>query len=436
MTRAGWILTYLAIALAPLGLALIDLDPGRGFVINLSVALGFVGLSMMGLQFVLVARFKRVAAPFGIDVLLRFHREIAYVALVLILAHPILLFVDRSKFVDLLDVPDAPWRARMAVLSTASLLALVALSVWRRQLRMRYETWQLTHDVLAIVVVAAALVHAELVHYYLDEVWEQVLWAAMSAALVSLVVWVRVVKPIQRYRHPWKVEEVVPEHGHAFSVNLVPARADGPSRFRFEAGQFTWVMVGGSPFALTQHPFSVSSSAERSDRVTVTIKELGDFTKHVAELEPGTTVYLDGPHGSFCCDRHPAPGYVLIGGGVGVTPLMSMLRTHADRGVKTPTWLFLAGHDEQSIIFAEEVERLCDHCVLEVVYVVDEAGREWTGERGHLDAAILRRHLPEHHGALEYFICGPPGMMDAAERALEEIGVPAGNVHSERFVMA
>src|SRR3954447_23801983 len=122
MTRAGWIAAYLAIALAPLGLALIELEPGRGFVINLSVALGFVGLSMMGLQFVLVARFKRVAAPFGIDVLLRFHREIAYVALVLILAHPILLFVDRSKFVDLLDVPDAPWRARMAVLSTASLL--------------------------------------------------------------------------------------------------------------------------------------------------------------------------------------------------------------------------------------------------------------------------------------------------------------------------
>ncbi len=63
-----WILVYLAVAVAPLAFALIDLEPGRGLAVNFSVALGFVGLSMMGLQFALVARFQRVAAPFGIDV--------------------------------------------------------------------------------------------------------------------------------------------------------------------------------------------------------------------------------------------------------------------------------------------------------------------------------------------------------------------------------
>src|SRR3954454_6950975 len=108
MTRAGWIAAYLAIALAPLGLALIELEPGRGFVINLSVALGFVGLSMMGLQFVLVARIQRVAAPFGIDAVLQFHRQIAFVGMAFILIHPTLLFLDNAKFLVLLDPLTAP----------------------------------------------------------------------------------------------------------------------------------------------------------------------------------------------------------------------------------------------------------------------------------------------------------------------------------------
>jgi predicted ferric reductase len=85
---------YLAVAVAPLVFAVIDPTPGRGFLINFSVALGFVGLAMLGLQFALVARSQTVATPFGIDVVLQFHRQIAYVALLFILAHPVLLFVD------------------------------------------------------------------------------------------------------------------------------------------------------------------------------------------------------------------------------------------------------------------------------------------------------------------------------------------------------
>ena len=86
-------------------------EPGRGFLVNLSVALGFVGLAMMGLQFALVARFKSVSAPFGMDVVLQYHRQMAYVALLFILAHPILLFVENTQFLALLDVFTSPLRA-------------------------------------------------------------------------------------------------------------------------------------------------------------------------------------------------------------------------------------------------------------------------------------------------------------------------------------
>jgi len=93
---------YLAVAIASLVFAWSGPKPGRGLLINLSVAFGFVGLAMMVFQFALVACFKTAAAPFGIDVVLQYHRQMAYVALLFILAHPILLFLEDSRSLALL----------------------------------------------------------------------------------------------------------------------------------------------------------------------------------------------------------------------------------------------------------------------------------------------------------------------------------------------
>jgi predicted ferric reductase len=146
----------------------------------------------------------------------------AYVVLLLILAHPILLFGKDTRFLALLDSITSPLRAKMVVISTVTLLALMALCVWRKKLRISYELWQLTHDVLGVAIIATALAHVFLVGYYVDEPWERVLWLAMSGAFVVLRVRVRIVRPLQLYRSPWRVEGVLPEQnrccprGYAF----------------------------------------------------------------------------------------------------------------------------------------------------------------------------------------------------------------------------
>jgi predicted ferric reductase len=435
-----WIFVYLAVTVAPLVFAWAGPEPGRGLLVNLSVALGFVGLAMMGLQFALVARFKSVSAPFGMDVVLQYHRQMAYVALIFILAHPILLFVENTQFLALLDVFTSPLRAKMAVASTVALLLLVALSVWRKKLRTSYETWQLTHGVLGVVIIATALAHVFLVGYYVDEPWERALWLAMSAGFVLLLVWVRVVRPLQRYRSAWRVDEVIPERGETSTIVLEKQNGDG---FSFEPGQFAWIMAGKSPFAITQHPFSISSSAEKTDRVTLSVKAAGDFTSSVAALKPGATVYLDGPHGAFTIDRHEGPGFVFIGAGVGVTPLMSMLRTMADREDIRPCYLFLGNRNEECITFREEIEALRSRLNLKVIHILSRPEESWQGEKGRIDASVLsrgltgeeHRRLPQHCRRLVYFICGPDPMMDATEEALTPLGVPAERVHSERFGM-
>jgi predicted ferric reductase len=429
---AFWIVIYLVVAIAPLVFAVLGgSPPARGFLVDFSVALGFIGLAMMGLQFALVARFQSMAAPFGEDAVVQFHRQISYVATLFIVAHLLLLLVQDISLIELFDPVTAPWRARFAVISTVCLLAIILTSVWRRQLRMHYELWQGLHASLAVASVLFALAHIALVGRYVDAPWKRGLWTVMTAVFVGLIVWVRLVRPLRRLRRPWEVERVTAERGATTTITLRPVGHEG---FGFEPGQFGWITVGRSPFAFTQHPFSFSSSAETDGSVQMSIKALGDFTKSVAGLRPGTRAYLDGPHGVFTPDRNEGPGFVLIAGGVGIVPLISMLRTFADRGDQRPCYLFYASRTLEDTTFFEEVHELRHRLNLTLVLVLEDPPRDWTGERGRIEPMLLQRWLPERYPRMQFFICGPLPMLDALESTLTELGVPATHLHTERFV--
>ena len=104
-----WISIYLVLILIPVLIMFIEPRPaGREFWRELSVSLGFIGLAMMALQFALTTRFKWLKAPYGADIVYHFHRQISFVALALILAHPLLLFVFSPDTLALLLIWSAP----------------------------------------------------------------------------------------------------------------------------------------------------------------------------------------------------------------------------------------------------------------------------------------------------------------------------------------
>src|SRR5271169_5154199 len=114
-TRRGavWIIIYLLFILTPLfALLLGSLPPARDFWTEFSVAIGYAGLAIMGLQFGLRARFRYVTEPWGEDVIYHFHRNISLVAIALAIAHPLILFTVRPELLGLLNSIQAPWRAR------------------------------------------------------------------------------------------------------------------------------------------------------------------------------------------------------------------------------------------------------------------------------------------------------------------------------------
>jgi predicted ferric reductase len=143
------------------------------------------------------------------------------------------------------------------------------------------------------------------------------------------------------------------------------------------------------------------------------IRELGDFTGDIAKVPVGRRVYIDGPYGAFTIG-HPADMHVLIAGGVGITPMMSIIRTLADQGDKRPVMLLYGSKDWDVITFREELEATEARLDLTVVHVLENPPDGWTGERGFITADVLRRHLPPPYADHEYFICGPDVMIEVA----------------------
>jgi len=426
-----WIGIYLALVLAPLVALLIGPTPASlGFHWDLSIALGFAATTMMGVQFLLTARFKKATAPYGIDIIYYFHRYLALVALALIAGHVVLLLAANPAFVDALNPFGAPAYQAAGVVSALAAVLLVATSLWRKRMRIPYEVWRIGHDLLALAAVVLAMVHIDGADHYLALPWKRALWVGISASWVAALGYVRLVKPFLLMRRPYRVGAVSPERGDAWTLVLEPVGHEGLS---FRPGQFAWLTLGRHPFGMKEHPFSIASSPSRPEKLEFTIKELGDFTRTVKDVPKGARAYVDGPYGAFTMDRHPAPGYVFLAGGIGIAPIMSMLRALADRRDRRPLFLFYAYSRWDRMTFREEIEELKSRLDLRVVYVLGEPPDGWEGETGRIDRALLDRHLPADRKSFEFFICGPVPMIEAMESALHGLGIAARRVHTELF---
>lgn len=432
LQATAWLAAYVAIVTAPLFVLLLGpVPPPGGFWWDFAMALGFAALAMMGVQFLLTARFRRAAAPFGMDIVYYFHRFLALFALAIAALHYVVLRVDNPAVLGPANPALAPAHMTAGRAALVLFALLAAASLLRRRLRLDYELWRWTHALGATLALALAFWHVIGTGYYVGTAWKQALWAAYGLLWIALLGHVRLARPWRMLRTPYRVAEVRRERGDACTLVLEP---QGHAGMRFQAGQFAWLTLGASPFALHEHPFSIASSAARPDRIEFGIKAVGDFTRGLLESKPGQTAYLDGPYGAFSCERHAdASGYVFVAGGVGIAPVIGMLRTLADREERRPLWLFYGNRRWERALYREALDALAGRLDLRIVHVVGEPPQDWAGERGLLTREMLERHLPRDRAGLHAFVCGPVAMTQAAERWLTALGVPRSRVHSELF---
>lgn len=417
--------------LAPVALMLfVDHTPHENLALAFSLVTGLIATSLMIVAVLLPARMRSILAAFGVEWVLRCHRMVALSAAALVVAHIGCVFVGDPRGLSILNLPRQPRPVWAATTSTVALLALIAFATRRRRHRPRYEGWRLWHVLLATTALVAAALHVLWLHHLTCRramlAYFVVLLAVAVAASVRRWIW----RPLRARRRAYLVETVRRDSGDAITVVL---RAHGHRGLPFRAGQFAWMKIGQTPFVFEEHPFTIASTAERPDRVEFTVKALGDFSEILAGLRAGRRVFLDGPYGGFTIDGLRSPGIVCIAGGIGITPMLSILRTLADRRDWRSHLLLVSARSVEDLVLREEVARLQGLLRLGVVEVVTSPPPGWMGAAGRIDGALLDRCLPRlarHH---DYFICGPNAMVVSVTGQLRRRGIPMQRIHTELF---
>lgn len=186
--------------------------------------------------------------------------------------------------------------------------------------------------------------------------------------------------------------------------------------------------------------YTVSSPPTRPHTVAITVKRVpgGTVSNWLHDhMAPGSTVRAWGPLGGFSMARHPAPAYLFLSGGSGVTPLMSMLRTVHDLGSPANVVFLHSARTPEEIPFREELATIAEALPnVRVAHVCEEDGASgWHGHRGRLTLPMLRQEAPDFVER-EVFTCGPPGYMSAVRRMLATAGFPMDRYHQESFEVA
>lgn len=197
--------------------------------------------------------------------------------------------------------------------------------------------------------------------------------------------------------------------------------------FTFSPGQYVNLRFPGDK---RYHAFSIAS-APGDAKLQLIIKRVGEFTTKLFAAQPRTELELLGPIGEFFVEEHERE-VVLIAGGVGVAPFLSIVRAcrqHRERR----HWLFYSCKTRQEIAFEEELRELQQEENLETIFVLTrEQPSVWDGETGRINVEMVKRHVGTLDGRT-FFLCGPVAMVDAVVAELKAAGVPAERIKVESW---
>lgn len=408
---------------------------GGAALIALARLLGMVATFCALTQFVLMGRAGWLEPVFGLDRLALFHRLNGYATLVLVLSHPLLMSLGYALFSDLNPVAQyfALWElpyVMLASLAVATLVSTVGVSVYIVRKHLKFETWYLVH----LANYAAVLLF----------VWHQFAnggdllsndafkWYWISLYLfagLNILLW-RWIKPVvQSWRYDFRVEKTVPATPTATSVYI---SGRGLDKFKAQAGQFVMVRFWTPGLRFQEHPFSLSQ-LPNDEHLRVTVRQLGDFTNQVPKLPVGTRVIVSGPHGAFTHQQAASDRLLYIAGGIGITPIRSMLEERAQWDNPPEAVLLYANRSIAETALIDELTAIASKSNLRLFNVLSDEPN-YKGEKGYIDKEKIVRLVPDV-AKRDIFLCGPPPMMVGVRTALAELGVKPHQIHYERFAL-
>ncbi len=393
-----------------------------GKVAGLTVAM------LVFFQVLLISRFKFLDRIFSLNRIYAFHRINGIAIAALALVHPTLILAA-EKF-TLFTFEQRYWPEFFGVGTWVLILVLVTTANRRLFFGFAYDRWLWFHRLGILPAIALGIIHILFVSdTFKSGLPRMLVFAAAGITLLMILrIWFRRYFPEKR---KFAVSDVQRVGRDAYSVDIRPY--DGQF-LDYIPGQFAFITPVCEGLPREEHPFTISSTPSRPHTLQFVIRTLGDWTSKIDRLKAGDPVFIDGPYGLFSHMALPGNDPILmIAGGIGITPMLSMLRYMADTDDQRQILLIWSNQTQEHIVFPEEfkdLERRLQH--LEIVYVISRDTRGG-GEKGRLDQTKLERLLKGCSRKSNVFVCGPLGMMKEMRRALKKIGFSSTRVYKEAF---
>jgi ferredoxin-NADP reductase len=212
-----------------------------------------------------------------------------------------------------------------------------------------------------------------------------------------------------------------------------------PGWLRHRPGQHYDVRLTAADGYQTQRSYSIASEPERTGEIDLTVEriEAGEVSPYLLDvLVPGDLVELRGPIGGyFVWEADRTEPLLLIAGGSGIVPLMAMLRHRRAAGSKTPARLLYSSRSFEDIIYRAEMDELQSQTDGPEIFhtLTRSQPPSWTGYARRIDRLMLAEVARPLGKSVQVYICGPTRLVESAATDLVGIGIPGGQIRTERF---
>ncbi|MEX0934184.1 MAG: ferric reductase-like transmembrane domain-containing protein [Candidatus Saccharimonadales bacterium] len=372
----------------------------------------FMGMAMFAWSLILSGRYKILDSLFkGLDQMYIAHRFLGTTVMILLILHPFghtLLYIAAHGTTGLIQ-HFLGFKSLALTLGRISLYGLILVGVWSIFAKVKHETFINIHRWLGVLFIAGAahafmsgpesvLANNQFMFWYM-------LVLSMTATLTFMHY--SIFGEFLRKYYKYKVESVNILPGGVIDVTLAPKY----QIVNFKPGQFFYVAFDFLD-SDAYHPYSVASSKD-SSKIRFLIKQLGDYTTALKDLQAGTTARLKGPYGGFTFDDDKHDKQLWIAGGIGVTPFLS--KAHSLRYSKlTP--------EVKMLHFAKEGEEAIDREILDIIQK-DHRAFDYKCIPESKFGIVSLKDISKQLGSLKdyaIYMCGPPAMLKAyAEQAKE-----------------
>ena len=395
-------------------------------VISISRISALLGsyLALVGL--VLVARMPWIEKSVGHDRLVIWHRKLGPYSMYLVSFHVLFVILGYAGN-DRVPMGVELWRMIFrypwmlpAFVGFLFFAAAGITSYKKVRKNMSYETWWTIH-LYTYLAIALAFMHQVLtgpmfIGHPLNKLYWELLY--IYSALV-LLMYRFVIPNVRSLRHGVKVEQIVHEGPGVYSIIM---KGRSLNKLDAHGGQFFgWRFLTKGQWWIS-HPYSLSA-APTDKYLRVTVKDLGDQSGVIKDIKPGTRVFFEGPYGTFVASRASKGHVVLVGGGVGITPLRALLE---EFDVSKEIDVIFRASKAEDLVLRHELDELAKMRGARVHYLV--------GSRNEhpMSAKYISALIPAFRDA-DVYVCGPTPLVEAVKEAAKTVGIPKNRFHDEAF---